>query len=356
MVVAAALAGAAVAPLASAAPASAAPSLTVELSPASVDMKGGDTRSLTVKLTNAGPPARVTLTAAAPGDLSGDVTLASSDSACSGSGSTVGCTVDVPADAQKSVVFTLAAKNPDSLGAGQSRTDSSGAVTAAGPLASTKLSYTVTLHGPPQSPTQSSSGSTRSSSGSSGSRSGSAGVTEVSGTVLDAGTNQPVPAATVVLLDGAGRSLQANTDSSGGFVFASSSGQQIAPGTLTVGASRDPYGASTTRTVQAQAGQTYSGIQLPLTLVAGAAQPNPSDSAGYGGLGSGHRAAGDATITWLIVGAGVLLVLAGGGILAVLFLRRRTVGRLRQVGQVGQPSAYADTSAAVSAVDPWERG
>src|SRR5262249_11802018 len=109
-------------------------------------------------------------------------------------------------------------------------------------------------------------------------------------------------------------------------------------------------GASTTRTVQAQAGQTYSGIQLPLTPLAGAAAPNPSDSAGYWVLGSGHRATHDATVAWLIVGAGVLLVLAGRRSLAVLLLRRRTVG------QVEQPEAYADPAAAVAAVDPWERG
>jgi hypothetical protein len=317
-------------------PAFAAPSLTVELSPGSFDMKGGDTRSMTVKLTNSGPLARVTLTATAPTGLGGDVTLASSDSACSGSGSTVTCTVDIVGDAQKNVVLTLAAKNPDSLGAGQSRTDTSGAVTATMGLGSTKLAYAVTLHGPPQAQASSapaSSGAARTSTGSA-----TKGVSEVSGTVVDSGTSQPVPGATVVLLDGAGQALQATTDSSGGFVFASSSSQQIAPGTLTLTASRDLYQAATSQTVQAKAGQSYSGIRLPLTPVAG--DPSASESPGYGS--SPHRTASGGTWTWLLIGSGILLVLAGGGILAVLVVRRRA-----------KPEPWSPEP--VSAADPWAR-
>jgi hypothetical protein len=167
VVVAAALAGAAVGP---AAPAYAEPGLTVALSPSSVDLKGGDSRPVAVKLTNAGPPARVTVTVTAPTGLAGDVTVTSSDSTCSGSGSSVVCTVDLPGDTQKAVVVTLVARSPDSLGSGQSRTDTSGTVSVATPLRTTSTSYAVTLHGPApaQSPTPKAppaSGVTRTSAG-----------------------------------------------------------------------------------------------------------------------------------------------------------------------------------------------
>jgi hypothetical protein len=127
--------------------------VSVQLSPTSFDLKGGDRRTLTVKLTNAGPLARIDLTVSAPTGLAGDVTVTSSDSSCSGSGSAVRCTVDIVGNGQKSIVFTLSVKNPDSLAAGQSRTDSTGTVSATTPGGSTTLAYPVTLHGPAATPT-----------------------------------------------------------------------------------------------------------------------------------------------------------------------------------------------------------
>ncbi len=189
VVVAAALAGAAAG---AAAPAYAAPGLTVAVSPTSVDMKGGDSRAVTVKLTNAGPPERATVTATAPSGLAGDVTVAGSDSACSGSGSTVSCTVDLPPDGQKAVVVTLTAKNPDSLGTGQARTDTTGSVSVSAGLRTTSASYAVTLHGPApaQSPTPTAAGA--------------GGGSGTSGTGTGSGSGQPGA-------DGAGATASAGT-------------------------------------------------------------------------------------------------------------------------------------------------
>jgi hypothetical protein len=199
--VAAALTGAAVA----AGPASAAPGVSVQLSPTSFDLKGGDSRSLTVKVTNSGPLARISLTVAAPTGLSGDVTVASSDSSCSGSGSTVSCTVDILGNGQKSVVFTLTVRNPDSLAAGQSRTDTSGTVSTTTPGGSSTLGYAVTLHGPAQSPTRTPTpaGSSRAAS------SPTTGTTIASGAAAGtagpaSGTPQPASASTDVTVDPSG--------------------------------------------------------------------------------------------------------------------------------------------------------
>jgi len=337
-VIAAALAGV-VAPFPAAATAFAAPTLTVELSPGSFDMKGGDTRSMTVKLTNAGPPARVSMTVSAPTGLNGDVSLANSDSSCSGSGSTVVCTVAVGADAQKNVVFTLTAKNPDSLGAGQSRTDTSGAITAAVGPGTTTLSYAVTLHGLPQT------------SAPSQSQGQSAGVAEVSGTVVDSGTAQPVPGATVVL-QGAGQTLQTTSDSSGGFVFASSSSQRIAAGTLSLAVSRDLYQPSTTKTIQARSGQSYTGIRIAMTLLTnassgGSADPSESDSVTAYGAGPVRRASG--SHGWLLTASGVLLVLSGAAIATVVAVRRRQARRAARQEAWPPP----DDPVIVPGVDPW---
>jgi hypothetical protein len=170
VVVAAALAGAAAG---AAAPAYAAPGRTVAVSPSSVDLKGGDSRPVTIKLTSAGLPDRATVTVTAPTGLAGDVTIASSDSTCSGSGATVTCTVDLPPDAQKSVVVTLTAKNPDSLGAGQSRTDTTGTVSVVTGMRTTSASYTVTLHGPAQAQAQPQTSTTAASTGAAGAAGGS---------------------------------------------------------------------------------------------------------------------------------------------------------------------------------------
>jgi hypothetical protein len=327
VVVAAALAGAAIGV---AAPAPAYADVTAQVSPASVDMKGGDSRTLTLKLTNAGPPNRATVTATAPTGLNGDVTIKSADSACSGSGSSVVCTVDLAADSQKSVVFTLVAKNPDSLGTGQSRTDTSGTVAVALPLRSATLTYAVTLHGPAAS-----SSTTQSASG----------VTQVSGSVVDSGTGAPVGSATVELLDGTGQTFETTTGSAGTFRFASSSGRQIGAGTLTLSVTQSQYQSPTTKTVQARAGQSYTGISIPVTPLALASssasvstEPSVSDSeSAYAASGSGTFG-----LSALLIGFGVSLVVVGIVIIAALVARNRRAKRAAQSWIATDPG-----------VDPW---
>jgi hypothetical protein len=88
-------------------------------------------------------------------------------------------------------------------------------------------------------------------------------VAEVSGTVVDSTTADPLGGATVVVRDGAGTTFRGTTDSAGGYRFTSSA-SQIRPGTLSVTASRDQYETSAVRTVEAKAGQSYTGIELRL--------------------------------------------------------------------------------------------
>jgi hypothetical protein len=279
--VVAALAGGASA-LPGAAPAFALPGLTVELSPGSVDLKPGDRRTLTVTLIHTGPPARVDLTAAAPGGLSGDVTIASADSTCSGAGASVTCTVEVPGDSRRSVLLTLAARNPDSLGAGQARTDTSGSVTATLGPGSTSLTYAVTLHGPApaQTPTQSqSSAKSQSSTKSQGStNAGSTGV-----------TGSP---------DGTAGAAPASAD----------------PGTASGGAYASPY-----RTA--------------------------SDPGWWSAV---------------LIGFGVVLILAGLGILVARIVRRRRAREAERQGPWPHGGTFTDRAgdAAVygPAVDPWAAG
>jgi hypothetical protein len=331
-------------------PAQALPGLTVELSPGSLDLKAGDRRTLTVTLIHSGPPARVSLTAAAPGGLSGDVTIASADSTCAGSGTSVTCTVEVAGDSQKSVLFTLAARNPDSLGAGQARTDTSGSVTATLGAGSTSLAYAVTLHGPApaQTPTQAQ-GSTNA---------GSTGVTEVSGTVVDSGTGQPVPAAAVALQDGAGQTFQATTDSTGGYRFASSAARRIEPGTLTLTASRDQYGAAAAQTVQGRSGQSYTGIRISLDRTAGAT-PTSSDpgTASGGAYASPYRTASDPG-WWsaALVGLGIVLILAGTGILVARVVRHRRARDAELQPSFSDAAPFSDAAVYGPAVDPWSAG
>jgi hypothetical protein len=276
VVVAAALAGAAV----TAAPAWAAPGVTVQLSPTSFDMKGGDSRTLTVKLTNSGPLARIDLAVTAPSGLTGDVTVSSSDSSCSGSGSAVSCTVDILGNGQKTVLFTLKAKNPDSLGTGQSRTDTSGTVSATVATGSTQLSYPVTLHGPAQTQTKTATpGGTGTATGGSGSR-----------TPSSTGTD---PTTT------ADPSASASTD-----------------------VSTDPS-ASDAGALDAMPYRTGSGT---------------------GGL------------SWLLIGFGVLLVLAGVATLVMLVIRRRARERTRDRVPERRPAPPVDAALRPSSapVDPWD--
>ena len=297
-------------------PAYAAPGLTVDLSPTSADLNPGGRASLTVKLTNTGPlPAHVTVTAAAPTQLNGDVSVQSTDSACSGSGSSVGCTVDVAGNAQKSVVFTLAAKNPDSLGTGQAKTDTTGAVSVAVGGESTKLTYAVTLHGPAQASTPTTTST----------RARSAEVAEVSGTVVDSTTGDPVATATVLMRDGAGGSFQAVTDSSGRYAFTSSQDRQIQSGTVTLTASRDGYQTTAAKTVDARAGQSYTGIRIPMQpSAAGTASAVPSaDPSGSAGAAAAaaRTAGGSGALSWVLIGAGVLLFVVGAGVAGTLVVR-----------------------------------
>ncbi len=179
------IAALAVGPLALASPAFAAPEdLTIQLSTASFDMKGGDSRALTVRLTNPGnAPETVTVVVDAPSEFSNEVTIETSVGGCSGGGSTHVRSPGVvgpgkPGPNTKDLDFTLRAKSPiTSVQPDQTKTGAGSVSIEFSPNSNQDKAFSVKLHGPAQ--VQS--------------------VTEVSGTVADSTTGAVVKAATVTL-------------------------------------------------------------------------------------------------------------------------------------------------------------
>jgi hypothetical protein len=283
--------------------------ISLNVSTTSFDLNPGDSRSFTVTLTNtdALPKPGIPLLVTAPSGLNGDVTVQTSDSSCSGSGGTsVSCDVTLSARGQKALSFALVAKNPDSLSAGQSRSDSTGTVAIEN---GSSIGYTVTLHGPAKSTA----------------------VTGVSGVVTDATTGLPVKSATVVLQDGAGTTFQTTSGSSGTFAFTSTQSRPIREGTLTITVTRDRYATGATKTFGASAGQSVTGVQITLTPVAAAGasgSASPSDPAASASASASEgaqavRRAGMGLLSWALIGFGALLLLFGIGLILLVLARRR---------------------------------
>jgi hypothetical protein len=320
-----------------AAPAQAAPGdVTMQLSQGNFDLNPGDKRGLTVRLTNAGNQNQsAKISVSGPGALGGDVTIQTSDPGCTGSGSTgVNCTVDVPKDnGTKDVALTLVAKNPVSLGQGQTKQDNGSVALEFG---ETK-NFSVTLHGPSQAPM----------------------VTEVSGTVTDGTTGQAVKDALVVMKDGADANFQFGTDSSGRFKFTSTQDKPIHPGTISVAAGKDQYENSTPKTFDAKAGQSITGIRIGLKPTAAAtptATAQPTDQptgaateqpsvANTPPLNAATKSGGTSMLSWVLIGLGAILVLLGIGAILLLVIRRKDDGDGPDEDPDGQPNRRAPTPA-----------
>jgi Carboxypeptidase regulatory-like domain len=295
-------------------PAYAAPGISVSLAPSDVDMRAAEHASFTLTLTNSGLLAHLTVTATAPTRLDGEVSVHSTDSACSGSGTTVSCTVDIVGNGRKSLVFTLTASNPVSVPAGQRTTDRTGRVSVASGPDTTTLSYAVTLHGPaPAQPTAAASAS-------------SSAVSQVSGSVLDAGTGAPVTGAAVSLRDGTGTTFRAHTGPSGWFAFSSASDGQIRAGTLRITVHAAGYRSPPTTTIQARAGQSYTGIRIAIAPSPATPMPTQASPAAPGGLAADQRhpdTANRPALSWLLIAVGVTLALICAALLVRLLAARR---------------------------------
>jgi hypothetical protein len=159
------------------------------------------------------------------------------------------------------------------------------------------------------------------------------GVTEVSGTVVDAFTNNPIEAAKVFMQDSAPHTWEVGTDSSGNFKIRSSADKPIAAGTLSFKIEKDgiePFVTTKTGT----GGQALTGLRFAVkTIAAIAASADASVLAGVtpdSSLvdGSADPAANEeeGSLSWVLIAIGAVLVLLGIGAIVLLFVRKRHDG------------------------------
>src|SRR6266511_1677133 len=157
-------------------------------------------------------------------------------------------------------------------------------------------------------------------------------VTQVSGTVKDIGTGQPIPGATVGLQDSAGHNFSTTTDNFGRVTFKSTQANPIAPGTLAIEAVKDGYKA-VTKNANVQAGQSYNFQTLSLEAtatptvsapaVADPSQPVPDSALPQPGTTNASGKGGGSGFSTILIVAGALLVLLGIGAIVFILVRRR---------------------------------
>ena len=209
-------------------------------------------------------------------------------------------------------VTLVAAQNP-SVPAGQQKSGSvkvEASVEGGGTASKTQG---ITLQGPPQqqAPTA---------------------IVQVTGTVKDIGTGQPIPGATVGLQDSAGHNFSTTTDNFGRFTFKSTQANPIAPGTLAIEAVKDGYKA-VTKNANVQAGQSYNFQTLSLEAtatptvsapaVADPSQPVPDSALPQPGTTNASGKGGGSGFSTILIVAGALLVLLGIGAIVFILVRRR---------------------------------
>ncbi|MBE1485893.1 carboxypeptidase regulatory-like domain-containing protein [Plantactinospora soyae] len=163
-------------------------------------------------------------------------------------------------------------------------------------------------------------------------------VAEVSGRVTNETTDDPVSGATVRLTDGQGRDRSTNTNSSGSYKFTGSESSPIAPGQLTIRATKG--GINDTVRVNASANQRLNNQGIELAIAASpTATPEPTEgadeevpvdeeeteAADESGAPAADNAASEDSGSgpWLLILAGGLLVALGVGAIVLLVMRRK---------------------------------
>jgi hypothetical protein len=233
---------------------------------------------------------------------------------CQGSGTNANCKVDLLPNQSKSFSITLAAANAQAVQPGQTVTGQL-SVQGGNGIDGDK-NVNISLKGPQQ--TQ------------------AATVTEVSGTVSDSSTSKPIGGASVLMKDSAGKEKRISSESNGKFKFTGSVNDPIAPGTITVEATKATFQTATvTRTAAANAGVTGLQLKLEVGNATASVPPTvPEDSAA--GEPSAEQSApdlantaptsgedGTSMLSWVLIGMGVLLVLLGVGAIVVLLRRNK---------------------------------
>jgi hypothetical protein len=276
----------------------------------------GDTQRLTLTVSNGGAPS-VTVSVSGLSDFTAGDPRGCAD----GGGST--CTVTFgPGETSKSVSFSIAATG--SVPAGQSKTDR-GTVTARQNVllgGADSAGFEVTLAGPQPTPAPA-----------------AASVASVSGVVTDATTGGALGDAVVVLADsgacapGGGRQpCQALADGNGQFTFTTSPSRPLAPGQISVSASRNGYRQARVA-LSARAGQSVRvALRLQPAVAASSSVPSDSSPAADGlppatdptaaPVARAAVAARRSGVLSPVLIFGGLLVLLGVGALAMMLRRR----------------------------------
>jgi hypothetical protein len=282
-----------------------------------VDLQvGGGSKTVNLRLQNQAQgnaeentATEVALTLTTPLDHRG-VHIASAASGCTltNNNTRMECNIgDIPGGSEWTGVVQLAVHGNSNLPPGQ--TDEGPAQIA---VSSTNTSvsprnFTVRLQGPEQAPT----------------------VTEVSGTLVDVDTGEPIPNATVILIDGAEVMHEVGTNADGEFRFRD---MDIAPGSMGLRARKEGYDGETF-TFRAGANERVQGVRLvakstatpsPTATPSASASPSPSASASATAAPAvDTQASGGTFFTTLMVILGVILVLAGIGAIVFMVWRRR---------------------------------
>jgi hypothetical protein len=272
------------------------PQGTIELNP-------GDTRDIVITLTgqdNNNAEIEVKL----PGEVNGEVALKVQSDQCNGDGTgTVSCTAFNGAQLRVSVV----AKNPSGLEPDSTR---NGQISVK--VNDENENVGLRLNGPDEAPA----------------------VTEVTGKVVDESTGEAVANAQVTLKDSAGTEHDATSNNQGNYKITSSNSKRIAAGKFTVTATREGFADATANGTGVAGRAATANLRMkpttastpPSAPVASEAVPTEEASPGASDVATPQKTSedsGPSTLSWILIGMGVLLVLLGIGAIVLLMMRRK---------------------------------
>jgi hypothetical protein len=163
-------------------------------------------------------------------------------------------------------------------------------------------------------------------------------VPEVSGTVVDVFTGQPIDAATVSIQDSAApaaHTYSVGTDKNGVYKFTSTSDKPIAAGIIAFMVEKNGLAPFQGVTKQANPGQALTNVKLSVAPLSSTASPtnqpsqttNPQNTATLQPDETRNVTGGDGGgLSWVLIAIGGVLVLLGIGAIVLLLVRRNGNG------------------------------